>query len=467
MLKRQKALDLYEGGARVEANAAYLVRHPFETEKQYNIRLTRATYRNFAAPIVDVFTSSICDKRPARTLPAELEPLLVDVDGRNGNANVFFTNAARLAAAGGSSFVLVDMEPAKGLTLAENERAGRRNVPYFAAIDADDVYDWDYDDYGVSWAVIHSLEAVGRRPFEMPQVRDILTVWTRHDWVKLAGTPHPAGQTMGTGALDAMVETGKGAHFLGQVPLVPFLFEPVTPMTGNPATDDVLSLILRVYRRDSELDKMLFDCAVPLAILTGLDQDLLKDFVRASSNVLVSEQQGGITGQYLEPNGQSYKALREETDADISSIREIALRMVRPQSAVGESAESKNIDREQLNTQLAAFARRCANSERQCWELAYKWLNNGHGTNPDAIATPYNEDYSISLEERLDKKYLLEMQRAGMISAQSFLELLREMGVLPEGFDIAREINRLEMEMKGASGPTGLDEAARKLRAAI
>ncbi|MFR0875653.1 MAG: hypothetical protein ACLSHC_14480 [Bilophila wadsworthia] len=30
-----------------------------------------------------------------------------------------------------------------------------------------------------------------------------------------------------------------------------------------PATDDVLSLILRIYRRDSELDKMLFDRAVP------------------------------------------------------------------------------------------------------------------------------------------------------------------------------------------------------------
>ena len=28
-------------------------------------------------------------------------------------------------------------------------------------------------------------------------------------------------------------------------------------MTGLPATDDVLSLILRIYRRDSELDKML------------------------------------------------------------------------------------------------------------------------------------------------------------------------------------------------------------------
>ena len=46
------------------------------------------------------------------------------------------------------------------------------------------------------------------------------------------------------------------------MPLVPFLFEPTSPMTGLPATDDVLSLILRIYRRDSELDKMLFDLSL-------------------------------------------------------------------------------------------------------------------------------------------------------------------------------------------------------------
>lgn len=458
--RRRKALDLYEGGVRVEGNSAYLVRHPFETEKQYNIRLARAAYRNFAAPVVDVFTSSICDNRPARTLPKELEPILADVDCKGASADVFFANQARLAAAGGVSFTLVDMEPLKGLTLAENESAGRRDTPYFTAIDADDVYDWDYDNSGLAWVVIHSLEAVAAAPFEPHLVRDALTVWTRGQWRKFVGAPRQTNVAW-TGNLESMEEEASGEHPLGCVPLVPFLFEPVTPMTGNPATDDVLSLILRVYRRDSELDKMLFDCAVPLAILNGLDQDLMNNFIRASSNVLVSEQPEGIKGAYLEPSGQSYAALRAQIDADIASIREIALRMVRPQSAVGESAEAKNIDRQQLNTQLASFARRCANAERQCWELAYKWLNNGRSPKAEAIATPYNEDYSIKDQERLDREYLLEMLRAGAISGESYLDLLLDMGCLPEGFDPGREMSRLEMAEKGDS------EAARKLRAAL
>ena len=134
------------------------------------------------------------------------------------------------------------------------------------------------------------------------------------------------------------------------MPLVPFLFEPTSPMTGLPATDDVLSLILRIYRRDSELDKMLFDRAVPLLNVGGVSQEHWDTFVVASSNALMSTEPGGITAQYVEP-------VRPR-------VQEISLRMVRPQSAVGESAESKAIDKTQLDTQLASFARRSGSARK-------------------------------------------------------------------------------------------------------
>ena len=70
--KRRKAMDLYEGGERIEGNRAYLTRHTYESDKQYDIRASRATYRNFAAPIVDV-------RRPQRLV-------LLPVGGRHGSA---------------------------------------------------------------------------------------------------------------------------------------------------------------------------------------------------------------------------------------------------------------------------------------------------------------------------------------------------------------------------------------------
>lgn len=457
--RRQKAVDLYEGGLRVESRQEYLTRHPFETDRQYQIRMDRASYRNFAAPIVDVFSSFICDGRPERTLPDVLAPMLKDVDRRKTGADVFFANIARISAACGARFVLVDMEKAQGATVADSLRAGRRELPYFIDIDADDVFDWGMDSAGLAWAVIHSVEDGGSAPFNDPLVVDCLTLWTRHDWRRYKSAPRPASQYHNSSCAAEMREEESGVHNLKEVPLSAFLFEPVTAMTGNPATDDALSLILRVYRRDSELDKMLFDCAVPLGVFNGMDSEQRDEFVRATSNCLFSSSPNGIQAQYVEPAGTSYTALRESLNSDIASIREIALRMVKPYSGVGESAEAKNIDKQQLDTQLAGFARRCSNAEAKCWQLAYKWLNNGAQAGEDAILTPYNTDYEAQAIDKLDRQYLLEMLRNGAISKQTYLELLQGIGCLDESFDVEEEMAKMEKETKGASGPKGADSS--------
>lgn len=460
---RDRAMDLYEGGRRVEGKSEYLVRHPYETDKQYQIRLERSAYRNLAAPIVDVFSSYICDKRPARTLPKELEAMLADVDRRQTVADVFFANQARLAAARGVSFVLCDMEKSAGASMAEARAAGRREMPYFVAIEPDDVWDWHMDDRGLEWCVIHSIETLDTAPFGQRMCRPCLTVWRRDGWQRYAGAEIALETTqndIGAGGYELIDE---GEHPVGEVPLSPILFEPVTLMNGNPATDDVLSLILRVYRRDSELDKMLFDCAVPLAIINGLEPDDKEKFIRSSSNILVSSLQGGISAQYLEPSGQSFAALREMLDRDIESVREIALRMVRPLSAQAISAEAKSLDKQQLDTQLANFARRCANAEKRCFEMAYKWLQNGRQPEPDTILCPYNEDYSLGEMEKLDRAYLLQMFTSDAISQETYLKLLQQLNVLNADFDVKEALASASREIKDSEGPSGVSRAGQSL----
>lgn len=72
-------------------------------------------------------------------------------------------------------------------------------------------------------------------------------------------------------------------------------------------------------------------------------------------------------------------------------MQEISLRMVRPQSAVGESAESKAIDKTQLDTQLASFARRSGSAEALCWKIAARWVK----ASEIGIEAKYNESYDV------------------------------------------------------------------------
>ncbi|MEG2005267.1 MAG: hypothetical protein RR014_04430, partial [Bilophila sp.] len=128
--RRKVALDLYEGGVRVE-KSNYLTRHLFESDTQWDIRQKRNTYLNYAAPIVDIFAAFINEGRPPRELPDELKAAEINADRLGTTANAFFGDITRLAAAGGVRFCLVDSEPTRGKTEADNIAAGRRKEPYF------------------------------------------------------------------------------------------------------------------------------------------------------------------------------------------------------------------------------------------------------------------------------------------------------------------------------------------------
>nr|DAK94206.1 MAG TPA: portal [Bacteriophage sp.] len=459
-LCRELAMDLYEGGRCVEVERVktLLTKHPFETPAQYDIRVSRATYRNFAAPIVDVFSGMVCEGRPERTLPDALKPIEKDADRLGNDAGTFFDDVVRNAAGGGARFVLVDMEPPRGDTLAADKQAGRRLVPYFVDIDADNVWDWGLDDKGLAWVVIHSTEAVEPKAFEVAMVVDVLTVWTRATWQKFKGQPRAVTiaekELTNIYATQMMPDGEPVAHPCGMVPLVPFLFEPRTPMTGNPATDDVLSLIVGTFRRYSELDKMLFDRAVPLLVVTGLSNEDGDNFVMASSNMLTTTEKDGVSAAYVEPTGTSFEAQTAFLANDIQQIREIALRMVRPDSAVGQSAESKKLDNAQLDTQLAKFARRCAAAEKRCWMLAAAWMGMKNVAD-DAILTPYNEDYSEDSTNILDKAFVLELTRLNVISKVTALELLMKTGTLPEDFDPAAEADKVAQGVLTNAGQNG------------
>lgn len=468
-LRRELAMDLYEGGRCIEVERVkkLLTKHPFETPAQYDIRLDRATYRNFAAPIVDVFSGMVCESRPERTLPDALKDIEKDADRLGNDAVTFFDDVVRNAAGGGARFVLVDMEPPRGDTLAADKQAGRRLVPYFVDIDADNVWDWGIDDKGLAWVVIHSTEAAESAPFATAMVVDVLTVWTRQTWQKFKGKPRAVtiaeNELTNIYATQIQPDGEPVAHKCGSVPLVPFLFEPRSPMTGNPATDDVLSLIVGTFRRYSELDKMLFDCAVPLMIVNGLDDEQSDAFVRASSNILRSNQPDGVSATYAEPSGTSFAAQTAFLANDIQQIREIALRMVRPDSAVGQSAESKRLDNAQLDTQLAKFARRCAAAEKRCWMLAAAWLGMKNVAD-DAILTPYNEDYSEDSTNMLDKAFVLELARLNVISKVTALELLMKTGTLPEDFDPEKESENVAKDILTNAGQNGVNKLSDALR---
>ena len=408
-----KCETLYDGGEAVNRTARrFLTQHPFEKDNQYDIRLTRAAYKNFAAPTVDLFSSSIMDtskREGIKELPS-LSPMLQDCNGLNFPPDVFFKGIATRAAAAGARFVLVDMPKAEeeALTVGEAKRQGL--IPFFVDIPARNVIDWGYDSKGaLSYAVIKESHYRSPGPFQKHEEVSTITAWTKSEWQRyeaLSGTSYTL--------------TGEGAHPVGRVPLVPFLYEQNTPMTGSSVLDDVASLLVRIFNQDSELDKMLFDAAMPLLAAYGLKENEVDTLVRATSSLWRFTLTDARL-EFVEPSGSSFAAKRQQIMDDIDCLREISLRQTRPKGAQVETAEGKRLDNIQLSSQLAEFARNAAASELQCWKFATAWLELGKEAT-GSIEVEYNQVFDPdALKEKLDALYL-ELFKESAISRDTLLK---------------------------------------------
>jgi hypothetical protein len=150
--------------------------------------------------------------------------------------------------------------------------------------------------------------------------------------------------------------------------------------------------------------------------------------------------------EYAAPTGRVYEALRKSINEDESRIREIALRMVRPESRQVESADSKREDRKQLDSQLARFAANMEHSERLCWKYMAMWL----GEREPEIDVKYNKEFNTEEISNELMSSFIDIRRNRDLSRQTLWEMLREWGYLPEDFDEQEEAQRLEAENRTA-----------------
>jgi len=433
--------DLYSGSTLIEKNAKYLIQHPWEPLKQYDIRKDRAVYRNFAAPIAHIFSSSIWRKAPDReSFPEVLKPFIKNVDRNNKAANEFFQEVTERAAAIGIQFVVVDNPKGRPQTQAEAKRQGIR--PYFVLVQPHQLIDWGFDDDGsLSYVVIYEEVETQSEAFVGHTVEAQWKLWTKTEWKIYIEqeTVKKSGEKKNVAVLKE-----SGTHGIGEVPIAAFYFRKKTRMVGGSCLRDVDTLCMRIYRRDSELDKMLFDSAITLWFFKGFSADQLTEFVMSTSNGLRSDSvEAGV--ECVEPPGNSFKAITESIDKDERTIREIALRMIRPDSRQVESAESKKLDKQPLDSQLSLFSKNIENGERRCWQLALKWLNRGGN---EELELQYNRDFDVETISESLINALLGLRRNQDISRETLWELLKRGEILGDDFNQDEEATRLELEQR-------------------
>lgn len=424
-----------KGGSAIEGKEAFLKRHAYETQKQYEIRLWLSKYRNHAKPIINVFNAAVWEQGPDREgLDPIFDSYIDDVDRQGTDANEFFNQVGRKASVKGISFVFIDHVelPETDAPKSKQEADNRELRPFFKILDAEQIIDWGFEEdkisgvQSLSYIVFKDQVEIESIPFRGREIQTQYKLWTKEKWE--------------TWILDEQKakRIDNGDHKCGVVPVVPCFFEQDTPMTGLSAVRDIVGLCERIYRNGSCLDKSLYDTAFPLQLFLGFTKEQLASFTRSSSNGLVGETD--CDSRFIEPAGRSFEELRLAIQSDENAIKELALRMIRPESKVAESAESKRLDKGQLNSKLTDFATNIENCEKKSWKIFGLWL----GANDPKADIQYHKDFDeaeISVELI---KLFADLAREQVLPNEDIVDALIRSGFLPEDYDKKQIMEKLK-----------------------
>jgi len=442
--------DLYKGGDYI-IKKPYLQRHPFESDAQWKIRKARAVYRNACGPIVKVFNSAIWRKKPERELDTEAMNYFDNVDLYQNNADLFFSWVSKRALYQGISFVLVNATRSTKPLNTQKDYKDEGIRPFFTIISCENLIDWGDENGTLTYICIKDLMVLESKPFQKQESFPILRYWDTKKWAVLKNIENgdiafidQDGNKTNYGIVkDEHGNLMEGDHNLGIVPIVPFYFEREVEMVGSSVLSDIDMLALKMYWKLSELDKAEFDCAVPLLFGSGLTEDEYKGFIKATSNGLFPGNPEAKLG-YIEPGNVSFETIRTTIKETETAIKEIALRMTRPDTAVGETYEAKKMDKQQLITQLAEFSLRCSEKEKRCWDIFNLWLNKSSKN-----TIQYNQDFdpneiSSELINALDG-----LNRSNILSKETIRYILRQGEIpFPEGWTPEEEEEKVKAEQK-------------------
>lgn len=440
--KYKKWKDFYEGGENVEQNLTYLPQHPYESNTQYDIRKTLATYKNLAKPIVSVFAASIWRKDPVRVLPSKLEPFETDIDGTGTGADVFFQDTDSKIAANGVFFAIVDSPPLpegeENATLEDTKRLGIYPKPtLYSPLD---VVDWGHDKAGeLEYLVIHSYITEKISPWSQEERREQYKIWYKDRWESWRVDK------------DSFTSNGSGPNPIGEIPIAVGYFEKKFEMVGQSCFADILSLLRRAYNLENALDKSLFDTAFPQQAFYGFRKEFVESYIKSSANGLVGPAEA--SSEFLEPSGQSFSDLDKKIKNDEKAILEIILRKLKPETSQVESAKSKEIDRVEFNSQLSVFSRNCQSFEERVWKLMGMWMSDVKDSEIESIEIKYNDDFNLDIIGADMIKALSEAVRDRWISKKTALKAAKRGEALNvEGFDVDEEIEAIEEEARATQG---------------
>jgi len=427
--KRRVCRALVEGTEAMRAaGKTYLPQFPAELPDDYEARKKSTVLLPAYRDAIDLACGLIFRKEveEGEGVPTDAEEWLDDID-REGRDITQFAEAVLRDAFNGVSYIVADYPtvPA-GSTLAQELAMGAR--PYLVHVKAEQVLGWRTQringqnvltQFRYRECTTEADGPFGERAVERVRVLEpgMVSVYVKtqdnKDWV-----------------LDP---EASGLVTLKEVPVVPCYTGRTQFMAGAPPLLDLAYKNVQHWQADSDLQSVIHKTCVPLLLTIGANPG---DAVVGPSSVMSVPMNGDA--KWLELQGSSIPTAQANLETIKAEMQAMAGKIL--DKGVVKTATQAGIESTQAMSRIQAWALGIQSALNHAWALCGKWINTDLGT----LAVNCDVDTS-----RPDAQFLTEIRNAcagGLLTKETYLKILFNAEVLPEGFEIQDELDRLEAQ---------------------
>lgn len=397
LIKYMEWRRLYEGDD-IEGNPDFLPRHHMESQIQYDLRVSRSTYKNYIKPICNVWSAHIWKELPTRML--NKEPVSLDLNESvitsDGNINTFFSNVSKDSLVEGVQFVYVGFDY-------------KNNKPTFVTVSPVNIVNWGHDEDGLTFVTLFEQYYTDGTPFE-PHILENRYKIVERDKISVY-------REVGSNGIELIEEQDNPT---GVVPLVPFYFMKKFEMIGRSLIADVTGVIKKLFQKENELDIAEFYSCISFLFFQGFTEEEIESFIVSHGNAVRSSFTDAKI-QYIEPTNKPLDALRKSIEDLYYALHEIVLRQLKNKNSMPLSYVRARLDNQQMETQLSEWSKKLADAEKQCWVIAGLYTN----TDYSKLDVTYNNDFSIEEVEAGLVTALSGLVDEGKFAQEDFDKLLQ------------------------------------------
>ena len=422
MRKHWFAIDALMGGtpAMRKAGKALLPQQPREDDEDYRYRLSTATLFPVYQRTCTVMAGKPFSKQVTvnEDVPAKVQALLPDVDGRGRSLHAFASQLFAEAVSHGFGGVLVD------------KAASGDGRPYWTHYSHDSIMGWRID----------TSDGVAR--LTQLRLREFAEVVDGEYGVKTVERVRVL--TPGAWVLHEATDSGwavvdEGVTALRYIPFVPFYGKRVKFMEGAPLLVDLAHQNIKHWQQQSDQDDSVRFARKRLLVFSGVSDGELTAPTAGAAYALRFDRPDARV-EVVQGSAESVTVGRSELAALEDQMIQTGAELLVKQPGQRTATESSN-DAEANKSTLQSAAEDFEDTMDQCLQITADWLNAGNGGSVSLF-----KDFGAATLTDASAQLILSLQGAGMLTKETTLIEMQRRAIVGPDVVPAEEISKAEAE---------------------